>query len=398
MRITFRWACISLVALALVGCSDDEPAGGSGGHGVGAGSGAGNGDGGSNGGSSPSGSGGKSAASGGGGAGGCDADLASDAANCGACGHDCLGGACLEGACQPVTLVETYASGPIAADGGFVYWFDGETDVLMRVPTTGGAPSSVADLAPVGVYTLDEMVARGGHVVLSTPLNSTDTRLLSVDVASGAVTTLFEATDGDAWDGHFAADDTHVYFVDAELFSIPLGGGSLVALDPDAYLGGYFRRDVAIDDTHLYVAAFGTSGGSALLSVPKIGGTMQVVADVGPNYIAATGTSIVGLSTPPNNSDGCANSTTVRTIGTGQVNTIGTFAGRGLNPVADASHVWFVRDCESDIARIQLPGGGQPELVWPHISNRVDFAADAEALYLWSSPPGGLSQLAKLAK
>src|SRR5262249_52955723 len=33
------------------------------------------------------------------------AALATDAHHCGACGHDCLGGACAAGACQPVVLV-----------------------------------------------------------------------------------------------------------------------------------------------------------------------------------------------------------------------------------------------------------------------------------------------------
>jgi len=38
----------------------------------------------------------------GGGCGG--ADVSTDPANCGACGHDCLGGDCLGGMCQPLVL------------------------------------------------------------------------------------------------------------------------------------------------------------------------------------------------------------------------------------------------------------------------------------------------------
>jgi hypothetical protein len=40
---------------------------------------------------------------GGGGAGGCD-NTDDDPQNCGACGHDCLGGECVDGACQPVLI------------------------------------------------------------------------------------------------------------------------------------------------------------------------------------------------------------------------------------------------------------------------------------------------------
>jgi hypothetical protein len=34
----------------------------------------------------------------------CTADVATDPTSCGACGHDCLGGACVAGECQPVVL------------------------------------------------------------------------------------------------------------------------------------------------------------------------------------------------------------------------------------------------------------------------------------------------------
>src|SRR5204863_597521 len=35
-------------------------------------------------------------------------DLTSDAKNCGTCGHDCLGGTCMEGQCQPVLIAQYF--------------------------------------------------------------------------------------------------------------------------------------------------------------------------------------------------------------------------------------------------------------------------------------------------
>ena len=39
------------------------------------------------------------------------ADTMNDAKNCGVCGHDCLGGKCLKGACQPIILATAQVHG-----------------------------------------------------------------------------------------------------------------------------------------------------------------------------------------------------------------------------------------------------------------------------------------------
>jgi hypothetical protein len=58
--------------------------------------------------------------------GGCG-DPMSDPHNCGGCGHDCLGGRCSSGACQPVALID--AGGGVspfwlAQDDQYLYWTD----------------------------------------------------------------------------------------------------------------------------------------------------------------------------------------------------------------------------------------------------------------------------------
>jgi hypothetical protein len=51
-------------------------------------------------------------------------DVQSDPHNCGACGHDCLGGACQAGVCQPFTLatVPGDSSYQIVVNANDVYW------------------------------------------------------------------------------------------------------------------------------------------------------------------------------------------------------------------------------------------------------------------------------------
>jgi hypothetical protein len=56
---------------------------------------------------------------------GCAADTQVDVHNCGICGHDCLGGACQAGVCQPVVLATVPYPGAVAAfaiDTTSVYW------------------------------------------------------------------------------------------------------------------------------------------------------------------------------------------------------------------------------------------------------------------------------------
>src|ERR1700734_708942 len=50
-------------------------------------------------------------------------DTQSDPQSCGACGHDCLGGAGAAGLCQPVVLAghEVYPA-TLASDGAGVFW------------------------------------------------------------------------------------------------------------------------------------------------------------------------------------------------------------------------------------------------------------------------------------
>jgi hypothetical protein len=51
---------------------------------------------------------------------GCEADLSSNPAHCGVCTHDCLGGACGAGVCQPVTLTVDALDFDVAAHTAYV--------------------------------------------------------------------------------------------------------------------------------------------------------------------------------------------------------------------------------------------------------------------------------------
>jgi hypothetical protein len=67
-------------------------------------------------------------------------DKTSDPANCGSCGHSCLGGACVAGACQPF-VVATYTTAgngrAIAVDPHNVYFTTSNTGSLFSCAKTG---------------------------------------------------------------------------------------------------------------------------------------------------------------------------------------------------------------------------------------------------------------------
>jgi hypothetical protein len=90
--------------------------------------------------------------------------LQSDPSNCGACGHDCLGGLCATGQCQPVALVPGQ-QGPfgLTLTADTVYWSNYEGDQIMSALKDGGgltivAQDSVGVSSPIDVVTDDTYV------------------------------------------------------------------------------------------------------------------------------------------------------------------------------------------------------------------------------------------------
>lgn len=140
------------------------------------------------------------------GTGDCDGDgtcepLGDDPLHCGACGHDCLGGDCLDARCQPIVLwtgdvVDGRAMG-IAIDDDAVYVCS--TGAVRRVPKQGG-----------------------------------------------------DAIDLDAYGGctRIQVAGPHVYYSRAGLVRAPRAGGEREVLTSVSMVNG---RDVAVDDTHGYV-------------------------------------------------------------------------------------------------------------------------------------------------
>lgn len=110
----------------------------------------------------------------------CDADLLYDPENCGLCGRNCLGAACIEGGCE---AIEVAPSGDIPFDIALspthVFWTRFQGASVMRVEKTGGAGVPFAE----GLGTPRHLAVDGDLVVWTDPM------LDQVVIRRGAMTT-----------------------------------------------------------------------------------------------------------------------------------------------------------------------------------------------------------------
>jgi hypothetical protein len=166
----------------------------------------------------------------------CAPDLATSPQNCGMCGHDCLGGACVGGVCQPVIIGVGPANNPpenLAIDLTHAYVSLGAGGGVAKVPLTGG---------PVEI-----LVAGVG--------------------AEG-----------------IAVDATHVYWVnpgieppggnDGAIMKVPLGGGAPTPLATDLKM----PRMVALTPSHVYWTVF---YGNTVMRAAKDGSDVVTIASTG---------------------------------------------------------------------------------------------------------------------
>ncbi len=105
----------------------------------------------------------------------CKADLTSDPAHCGSCNHDCLGGACAAGVCQPFVMKTnlTVANVRLRMDKDAVYFqsrlASGSSWDLVRVAWDGTATTLLAAYAftniEIGLSDADIYLTQGGQLV-----------------------------------------------------------------------------------------------------------------------------------------------------------------------------------------------------------------------------------------
>ncbi|HZU84225.1 MAG TPA: hypothetical protein VE987_14950, partial [Polyangiaceae bacterium] len=156
--------------------------------------------------------------------GGCAAGLAAcdggcvalDAStSCGACGHDCRGGACTAGACGAYVVAQQPTTGTVAklaTDGTRVVWSDTGLASIEQVGARGGAAIALAPASSTNGAVGSELALAGTTVAfVYLGVAAPSLGLATADVADSGTSALAGAVALEAVSLNAAA--THVFFV-----------------------------------------------------------------------------------------------------------------------------------------------------------------------------------------
>ena len=212
--------------------------------------------------------------------------------NCGACGHDCLGGGCSAGACLPFAVFSEATGFPssIAIDANRLYWTETEYNKVMTLPLSGGNATllSAAERPTAIAVNGDAVywVTQGGALSRLRFTESTPTTLAT---SAGESTGLALSARSAYWTT-IAADGTGNGV--GSVLSIPLGGGAVGAISATENV----PAGIVVTASSLYWLDLNTQfplGSTSLVQAPLAGGapvTLVARASGQPNGLDAIAT------------------------------------------------------------------------------------------------------------
>jgi hypothetical protein len=220
-------------------------------------------------------------------------DTTGDVLNCGSCNHDCLGGACTGGACQPVVIAtDQNGAYDIAVGGGEAYWPDQYSGQVVKCSTSNCA-ATLTVLAS-GRPGPEDIVLDDTNVYWSEQGGAASCARAGCGGNPNVLVSGLTTADGGPadYDG-IAIGPSLVYFPnDGALRSCAKGGCS----NSPTTLGGY-ADDLASDTNNLY----GTNGdnvfmcplgdctnGSRVTLVSGLGGSDSIALDKVNAYFSYT--------------------------------------------------------------------------------------------------------------
>jgi hypothetical protein len=296
-------------------------------------------------------------------------DLQSDSQNCGACGTLCSAPTPSRAACAlarcVVTLADTNYPSGITVVGSTVFWLDASGQKVMKIPTSGGNPTTLA----TGQNGLTEIAADATNVYWTV---TNDSRVMKVAAAGG--TPVILASNENSFG--IAVDATYAYWTtyQGDVKRIPIGGGI-----PET-IGSGTNFVLAVDSTSAY---WGTPDGIA--KAPLAGGTASLlVTDPNRWHFAVDATNIYWI-------DKSAGTVMKMPLGGGAAVTIASGQDSLADVAVDSANVYWT--CGNNPYKVMKAPiqGGSPVTLANGTGVALRIAVDATSVY-W----GDLTSMAVL--
>ncbi len=326
-------------------------------------------------------------------------DLGADPKNCGACGHDCLGGACTAGACQPTTLVSGQAAvSRIVPTASKLFWSRGKTNSQTSGIFTADLDGQNAAPLYGTLGYCGALAASATHVYFAC-----DGQLLRCAQGSCGSGPANLATQASVSDMAFDATNDRLYFTVYTPYNSKVGGfvGSIPAA------GGAVARLVAADQPSpssiqlLGGQVYWLNGGTYQSDAFQYDGGLRrapLGTNQSPTTVAAdtTAADLAGLAVDANTaywggSMAPAAIHSVATIGGSPSTFTKTTSGTAYQVLVDPKYVYWIEGT-SNVYRCEK-SCTKPTLV-ATAASPLALAQDAVSLY-WSTFNGEIRRIAK---
>ena len=184
--------------------------------------------------------------------GGACVDETSNALHCGACGHNCEGGACSGSKCQPAVLATGAGAYEMALDATNLYWIDTAANTVVKLALSGGSPVNLA----TGQNVPDGIALDAANVYWTTSGGGSAGTVMKCAIGGCANSPQVLASARSDPTG-IAVDANNVYwgeYTSSPIQSLPLAGGTPVPLTT---VSNGQPGDVRVDSTAVYWVAPG---------------------------------------------------------------------------------------------------------------------------------------------
>jgi hypothetical protein len=336
-------------------------------------------------------------------------ELGSNGASCGRCGHDCGGGICTGGVCQPYTLASGVdAPRALTVVGSTVYFTTHATSGSVSACSTGGCGSSPTILTS-GVQQGAGIAVSGSTIFFAAYGNSGDAGatlgngVFACSIGGCVAGTPLASSPGNPVG--VTTDGTLVYWNDStlgQILSCAVGGCGGA---PTVVTGGLSSPwyGVSVDATRAHVywtdRGAGTVGSCDLPACAK--GVQTLAANLsGPYDLALDATSVYFTSYDPSDPRNAASGSVQGCAVAGCSSGHTTFAAQAVTPsgiAVDGAGIYWANNGDGTVAYCPTSGcpSGGPTLLANQQGGPFLVALDTAFVY-WTNTSGG--EVMKVAK